>query len=935
MANTFTFLPDALPALVAAATDPPSGATRRSASYSIAVTANGSVAGTAIPLSAELLDAGDVVGVDPRMIARVDPRQSATAFEPNYMPLVEFVDADFPWRYSLDTAPSGRRKPWLVLIALTASEYAFADSGNAPLPRIRVPDAAQSLPDLTQCWAYAHVHISPDGTTPLDQFVRDRPERSYSRLLCPRRLAPNTAYSLFLVPVFEAGRLRGIGDAAAPPQWNALAWGARSGPVELPVYFQSRFETSVLEDFELLVRRLKPYHVSLDDPVAQPAIAFAGDPGYYSDYHNANATFQIQDALVKSEATVEPYNTDPLLGARLANTLAATIAGESVDAAEDGPNVDDPLVAMPAYGWRFRQENAPEEAKAQAEEWFDRVSLDLKFRQAAGLGAETVRRDQELYSAICWQQYEDIAKVNQRLSQLKTAAILAARMSIRHFERLTDDAALALAQPLHASAVVPGGSTVASVLRQAGLPVSLNSRSLRMTAAKRARTVTTVPAPASATTAAGGATAIAATSATVRVRVVPVPQPVPTGPISPAPGVPPISTVPIPPPVRTLPPAFRVIVGQLFDVALFEAPKLDPPLAVGIHDVDASALVGALATTLKSLPARKVSATLSGLSAAESGAMTPVQRGPVVPIPLSDRLATFAASAMLRNQDALPPNSVAVVQENRAFVEAFLVGANHEMNNELRWREFPTDMRGTIFARFWNRRRAPDDPLGDDIPPIRNWDATLGKNFAPHDDGEADFVLLLRSDFIRKFGTVEVVLTRLKDGATSWAPENVDDFPAGFSGTVGPDTAYYGFDVARETILGNPNRYFFAIYEPAGALRFGLDIATAGVRRTRFPYRVAALPFALKAMGRTPGDNPVPAHLQIGKPVSGNAATWDDLSWNDMVLDGAGYVDFVNSNPGVTETPALWSSARTSASLARSFLQKPVAAVLSATRVLQ
>ena len=77
----------------------------------------------AVPLSAELLDAGDVVGVDPRMIARVDPRQAATSFEPNYMPLIEFVDADFPWRYSLDTAASGRRKPWLVLIALKADEF--------------------------------------------------------------------------------------------------------------------------------------------------------------------------------------------------------------------------------------------------------------------------------------------------------------------------------------------------------------------------------------------------------------------------------------------------------------------------------------------------------------------------------------------------------------------------------------------------------------------------------------------------------------------------------------------------------------------------------------------------------------------------------------------------------------------------------------------
>jgi hypothetical protein len=54
-----------------------------------------------------------------------------------------------------------------------------------------------------------------------------------------------------------------------------------------------------------------------------------------------------------------------------------------------------------------------------------------------------------------------------------------------------------------------------------------------------------------------------------------------------------------------------------------------------------------------------------------------------------------------------------------------------------------------------------------------------------------------------------------------------------------------------------------------------------------------------------------------------------------MVLNEAGYVDFAQTNPGVSEPPALWSAARTSASVARSFMQKPVAAVISATRVLQ
>ncbi|MEL7162490.1 MAG: hypothetical protein AAFN92_17160, partial [Bacteroidota bacterium] len=42
-------------------------------------------------------------------------------------------------------------------------------------------------------------------------------------------------------------------------------------------------------------------------------------------------------------------------------------------------------------------------------------------------------------------------------------------------------------------------------------------------------------------------------------------------------------------------------------------------------------------------------------------------------------------------------------QVNRAFVEAFLLGANHELAGELRWREFPTDLRGSYFRNFWDK----------------------------------------------------------------------------------------------------------------------------------------------------------------------------------------------------------------------------------------
>ena len=64
-------------------------------------------------MGAEVLGAGDVVGIDPRMITRIDPAPGSTGFEPNYMPFVEFADADFLWRYSFDAGSGARVTPWL------------------------------------------------------------------------------------------------------------------------------------------------------------------------------------------------------------------------------------------------------------------------------------------------------------------------------------------------------------------------------------------------------------------------------------------------------------------------------------------------------------------------------------------------------------------------------------------------------------------------------------------------------------------------------------------------------------------------------------------------------------------------------------------------------------------------------------------------------
>ncbi len=90
-----------------------------------------------------LFGPGDVAGIDPRAIVRVEPRPWTTNFEPNYLAHIEFADEDFAWRYT-PAAPDlgkGRLRPWIALVVLAEDEFTEGKNvKNRPLPFIDVAD---------------------------------------------------------------------------------------------------------------------------------------------------------------------------------------------------------------------------------------------------------------------------------------------------------------------------------------------------------------------------------------------------------------------------------------------------------------------------------------------------------------------------------------------------------------------------------------------------------------------------------------------------------------------------------------------------------------------------------------------------------------------------------------------------------------------------
>ncbi len=217
---------------------------------------------------------GDIVDFDDSMVVRTDPKPDSGNFEPNYFPLVEFADVDFPWRYTADAASPIGLTPWIVLVVLIAEDRGEVSREFDDLPRsghqrklIKVHDK-KSLPDLSLSRRWAHVHATTNAANlsheAFEDLAKTDPKCVVSRLMNTRRLRPGTLYTAFLVPSFKRGWAAGIDSLEAheeagncdalEPAWNHL----ESGPLELPVYYQWSFRTSQRGDFEYLVRLLEP-----------------------------------------------------------------------------------------------------------------------------------------------------------------------------------------------------------------------------------------------------------------------------------------------------------------------------------------------------------------------------------------------------------------------------------------------------------------------------------------------------------------------------------------------------------------------------------------------------------------------------------------------------------------------------------------------------
>jgi hypothetical protein len=293
--------------------------------------------------------------------------------------------------------------------------------------------------------------------------------------------------------------------------------------------------------------------------------------------------------------------------------------------------------------------------------------------------------------------------------------------------------------------------------------------------------------------------------------------------------------------------------GPRFDLAVL----LTSQRATLVQQLDPlPALQLRLRASIPSLPAP--SPTAPGTTAPLGHALGAVPR---YAMPASEPLARLSQDWLLPGLQHVGADTVALLQANQRFIEAFMLGLNVEMTRELLWRDFPLAHElGTHFERFWRAARAGTPP---DIVPIDQWGTRrLGRN-APQ-PARQPLVLLLRSVLLQRYpGTAVYAVRGVPEGPKRRPPDGAGEQKAPlFSGSLEPDVSFFGFDLDPADAIGNPGWYFVLQQQPTEP-RFGFDEPVDFAGASHASVRV-----------RPSGSSPP---LPTTTPWAGNAAQLADL----------------------------------------------------------
>jgi hypothetical protein len=389
-------------------------------------------------MTVHLYGPGDIIGIDPRHVIRTEPRDQTVNFEPNYLAGIEFDYPDFPWLFTPALPNGSRLRPFVTLIVLKASEYTTPNVAPNPLPAIDVQDMS-ALQPLDDAWNWAHTQVSGDGD--LTATISSNPAAVISRVLCPRRLDPETSYTAFLVPAFEIGRQAGLGMDVSGLHTSDPAWTSdTAAPLRLPVYYQFSFGTSDAGDFESLVRKLTPTILPADVGSAPMAV---DQPG--AGIPSAGGPLGLQGALCSASASPTPWSGPDQQAFQTAMAKLVNLTAAAGPDDPDNPLPEDPHIVPPFYGkW---QAAAASVAPGQTG-WLGTLNLDPRNRAGAGMGTQIVQAQRTALMASAWDQVAGVEAANQQLRAAQLSRSAMSSIWTGHLATATAPTLLTLTAPV-------------------------------------------------------------------------------------------------------------------------------------------------------------------------------------------------------------------------------------------------------------------------------------------------------------------------------------------------------------------------------------------------------------------------------------------------------------------------------------------------------
>jgi hypothetical protein len=822
-----------------------------------------------------LIGPADIVGFYPRSVARTMPDHNTNDFEHNYFPFIEFKAPDFPWRYTLgDPDDKNCLNPWIMLLVLTEDEIEKRErirlTRKSYIEKIVLNDKGKKhLPDPQKAWAWGHVQYSGgepiDNEDALSKSLIDHPEWNCSRILCTRKLERLTKYYAFVVPWYEAGRLAGL--RLENKDKNDSCW-QNTGINELPIYYQWSFQTSEIGDFEDLVTKINAEECPTGVGSRSINGACPGFPLPDVDY----GSFELEGALLPLEKgepgpTLETENT-------FSDEVSELIS--KITFMEDPGDEEDPFVTIPYYGQYYRDVKKDSLKEAN---WRKEINLDRRYRVPAGMGTKVVQKNQEEYMHLCWSQVKDVRAANEELRRAAAGVLISERLKERHLDPLSTERFLTISEPFH-HYIKNTSTSLKSQIAAAGTPQGLMSYPMRRIFAQKTRFANSKFEDRKAYSEYIQKTYSEYIQSSIYHNKNIAGQPAKTQRAK-----------------KEFYSASPLLGDKVTFLPLIELDKIRRKFCYP-EDV---------LNRLKDL------ITITKRQDDDEFKIEQRMCSPELPFAMYAYLKELSPEYLIPNLKELKNNTVILGLENRKFIEAYMVGLNHEMSRELVWREYPTDRKGTLFIYFWE----PADEkqlLRGDIKEVFDWkdkngnDTKLGENASNEGDVEERTIFAVKADLIRRYSNAVFYLveTQIENPSkdewesffNNFDNENRDPkykiIEPQITATVSNDIRLWGFPIKKEQIEDNPAKYFFIIEEIPSLPRFGLDIGKADL-----------------------------------------VSRFDDLSWDDFRRDDSDWLDptlpISVTIQGETEK---WNQFNTGALVAKFFLQSPVLKVFPAMKMI-